>query len=422
MTALSKPREVALRVLAEVEKNGAYLNIALEKELCSAGMEARDNALCSRLCLGVMRNRGFIDNIIKGLSAVKLKKLSVWIINILRIGIYSIKFTDKIPVGATVNECVRLARRYGHASSAGYVNAVLRRVADCGDFLDGLEGTKLLSVKYSVPLWLAEQWKREQPDCEALLAAMNEEPLTICRRNCENAPSGFKPLPITPYALAYVEKGSVTACEAYKNGLVAVQDCASQLCVLALDIKKGVKLLDLCAAPGGKAAFAAYLGAEVTACDIYEHKLRLIDSGAARLGVNINSMLNDASVFRQEFEGKFDRVLADVPCSGLGIIRRKPDIKWRKTEADGSALAQLQQAALENAAKYVKLGGRLIYSTCTISRAENEDMAKWFLAKHEGFAPAPLGISVAEKESLVQLRPDIHGTDGFFIAAFERIK
>lgn len=418
--ALSKPREAALKVLTEVEENGAYLNLALEEFLAEANMEPRDSALCSRLCMGVMRNRGFIDNIIKNISSVRLKKLSIWILNILRIGIYSIKFMDKIPVSASVNECVKLSRRYGHASSAGYVNAVLRRAAVSGDFLDELSGNELFSVKYSMPLWIVEKWRREQPEYENLLAAMNTEPLTYCRLNSGEIPAGFRATDISPYTVVYEGKGSVTGCEAYRNGLIAVQDCASQLCVLAMGINKGDKALDLCAAPGGKSVFAAYLGAEVTACDIYEHKIRLIENNAVRLRVKVSSRLNDACVFNPEFEGKFDCVLADAPCSGLGIIRRKPDIKWKKTEEDSGELAKIQQSVLKNAAEYVRIGGRLIYSTCTVSRAENEGIVKWFLKNHENFAAAPLKINFAENETQIQLRPDIHPTDGFFIAAFER--
>lgn len=418
--ALSRPRETALKVLVDVQ-NGAYLNLALESALAEAGMDARDSALCSRLCIGAVRNRLYLDNIIKNLSSVKLKKLSVWIINILRMGIFSVKFMDKIPVSATVNECVKLSRRYGHASSAGYVNAVLRRAAESGDFLEGLSGNELLSVKYSFPLWLVEKWKREQPDAESLLKAMNAEPQPFCRLNAPEAPDGFTPTDISPYTLIYSGGGSVTGSEAYKNGLVTVQDSSSQLCVLAMDIRRGSRVLDLCSAPGGKAVFAAYLGAEVTACDIYEHKIKLIEANAARLGVKLSASVNDALVFNPAFENKFDCVLADAPCSGLGIIRRKPDIKWAKQEADSTALAEIQQGVLNNAAKYVKAGGRLVYSTCTVSRAENEGIAEWFLKTHPDYRAASLNIPFAEGRGQLQLRPDLYPADGFFIAAFERI-
>ncbi len=420
--ALSKPRETALKALVSVERDGAYLNLALENALAAAGMDGRDAALASRLALGVERNRGYIDHIIMSLSSVRLKKLSVYILNILRIGVFSLRFMDKIPAGATVNECVSLARRYGHTSSAGYVNALLRRAVGSGDFLEGLSGARLLAVKYSAPLWLVEKWQREQPEPESLLAVMNSEPETFCRLNAAEAPEGFERTDISPYTLLWRGEGSVTAGEAYKNGLVTVQDSASQLCVLALDVRKGDRVLDLCAAPGGKAVFAAFLGGRVTALDLHEHRVELIKSNAARLGMSLEAGIGDALVFDPKLESAFDRVLADVPCSGLGIIRRRPDIKWTKTEEDSSSLAEVQQGILNNAARYVKSGGRLLYSTCTISRAENEGIAKWFLKKHTDFVPAPLGIKYAGEASELQLRPDRHPTDGFFMAAFERRK
>lgn len=418
--ALSPPREIALKVLRDVDENGAYLNLALESALTQAAMEPRDSALCTSIVMGVMKNRLYIDHIIAGLSSIRLKKLSGWILNILRIGVYCLKFMDKIPAGATVNECVKLARRYGHPSSAGYVNAVLRRAATCGDFLDGLQGDELLSVKYSLPLWLVEKWRREQPDFESLMKAMNEEPLTYCRLNSGELPEGFVRSDITPFAAIYTGRGGVTHSDAYKNGLVTVQDPASQLAVLAMDVRPGIKVLDLCAAPGGKAAFAAYLGGEVTACDVHEHKIPLIESAAARLKVKLEALVNDACVYNRDFEGAFDRVLADVPCSGLGILRRKPDIRWAKDEGDSGELAHIQQSILDNAARYLRAGGRLVYSTCTVSRAENEGIAKWFLKTHPGFSAAPLGVGPEPEAAQIQLRPDRHGTDGFFIAAFSK--
>lgn len=418
--ALSKPRETALKVLVKVESEGAFLNLALEDELAASAMDGRDSALASRICFGVMRNRLFLDRVISVISTVKLKKLSVHILNILRIGVYCLRYMDKIPAGATVNECVKLARRYGHQASAAYVNAVLRKAAAGGDFLAGLSGDELLSVKYSAPLWLVRKWKKEQPDAEALLAAMNAEPETYCRLNCEAVPEGFEATDITPYTVVWKGEGGVAASTAYKNGLVAIQDAASQLCVLALGLGKGKSLLDLCAAPGGKAVFAAYLGADVTAADLYPHRTELIKANAKRLGVSLNAVVNDALVFNPAFEGRFDAVLADVPCSGLGIIRRKPDIKWTKTDEDGAELAKIQRCILENAAKYVKPAGRLVYSTCTVSKAENEEIVNRFLETREDFRPAPLGIKYAPEESTLQLRPDKHPCDGFFMAAFTR--
>ncbi len=418
--ALSKPRETALKVLYDIDRDGAYLNIALENRLNEAGMDQRDNRLCSRIVMGTVRNRGYIDNIIANISSVKIKKLSPWILNILRMGIYCLKFMDKIPDGATVNECVKLSRRYGHQASAGYVNAMLRSAAGSGDFTKGLKGSRLLSVKYSMPLWLVEKWQKEQPEAESLISAMNEEPKAYCRLNCQELPQDFVRTDISPYTVIYTGDGSVTHCQAYIDGLVNVQDASSQLAVLALAVENGDSVLDLCSAPGGKAVFAAYLGGEVTACDLYPHKVELISANARRLNVDVKAIVSDASVFRTDFEGRFSRVLADVPCSGLGILRRKPDIKWSKNNQDSGEIAKLQQTILANAARYVSPGGRLVYSTCTISKAENEGIVKWFLKTQPEFSASALGIGPEPENAFVQLRPDRHGTDGFFIAAFKR--
>lgn len=412
-------RENALFVLVRVEKDKAYLNLALEEQLKTKGGDLRENALCSRLVIGVLRHRLFLDNIIKHISSVKISKMDIYVLNILRIGVYSLKLSDKIPPSAAVNESVKLAKKYC-GQRAGFVNAVLRKAAVSGDFLEKYNGAELLSVKYSMPMWLVKKWMREQADAEALLAAMNLEPKTYCRKNTSGDIEGFVQTDITPYTVQYIGEGSVTSSEAYKNGLVTVQDCASQLCVMAMNIKNGQSVLDLCAAPGGKSVFTAYLGAKVVACDLYEHRVNLISANARRLNVELETAVADASVYNEKFDSAFDCVLADVPCSGLGIIRRKPDIKWAKELSDGEELAKIQQSILLNGSKYVKRGGRMVYSTCTISKAENEGIVKWFLKNNPDFEAAPLNIPYAEGKTQIQLRPDLHPSDGFFIAAFTR--
>ncbi|MBQ8808396.1 MAG: 16S rRNA (cytosine(967)-C(5))-methyltransferase RsmB [Clostridia bacterium] len=417
MSTLSKPREAALKALVSCEKDGAYLNIVLRDILSSMSMESRDNALATVLSFGVMKNRLYIDNIIENLSTVKIKKLSVWIHNILRIGIYSIKFLDRIPVSATVNECVRLSRRYGHSASAGFVNAILRKCAATGDFLPkDKKSDEYISIKYSMPMWLVKMW-REQGYEEDFFAAMNEEPPVTVRLNTIKvsmlSPEYVK-TDASPYSYNYMGGGSVENTELFKNGSIAVQDGASQKAVMALDIKEGMKVLDLCSAPGGKTAFIAQLlknTGSVTSCDIHAHKIELIQNNLNRLGItNTTVCQNDATIIRDDFKDCFDRVLADVPCSGLGVLRRKPDIKWSKELPDGISLAKIQRSILENAALYVKKGGKLVYSTCTVNKTENEDNTQWFLENHSNFK------LIEEK----QLLPHKDKTDGFFYALFER--
>lgn len=423
MGELSKSREAALKALVAVDKDGAYLNIALRDILISSGMDERDKALATTLAFGAIKHKLYIDNIISHLSSVKLKKLSVWIHNILRIGIYSIKFLDRIPVSATVNECVRLARRYGHSSSAGFVNAVLRNSAKKGDFLpEDTSSKEYISIKYSFPLWLTEKWLMEGYG-EEFFSAMNEEPPVTVRLNnlkASSLPDSFEKSNHSPYSYTYHGGGSAEHTEFFKNGHIAIQDGASQRAILALDIKKDMSVLDLCSAPGGKTTFMAQLlenTGSVMSCDIHPHKLELIKANIERLGVkNATVLLNDATVLREDFADRFDRVLCDVPCSGLGVLRRKPDIKWTKSEEANDELVEIQRQIIDCGARYVKKGGKLMYSTCTVNKSENEDNVQHFLETHNDFSlisepGCPFGR---------QLLPHKDGTDGFFYAVFER--
>ncbi len=417
MANLSKPREAALRALVACEKDGAYLNLVLRDILNKEGMDPRDNALATTIAFGVMKNALFLDNIIANLSKVKLKKLSVWIHNILRIGIFCNRFLDRIPVSATVNECVRLARRYGHRASAGFVNALLRASLDSGDFLpEDKDSISYISIKYSLPVWLVEMWKKEGYG-EEFFAAMNLEPPVTVRLNtlrCDSLPENFEKIPHLPHGYNYLGGGSIENTPLFKEGKIAVQDGASQMALCALDVREGMSVLDLCSAPGGKTAYMAQLmknTGEIISCDIHEHKLSLIENNLSRLGItNTTVVLNDATVLRDDFKDSFERVLADVPCSGLGVLRRKPDIKWTKTETINEELSKIQQKILENAACYVKKGGKLMYSTCTINRIENEDAVENFLKNNSGFTLLEMR----------QLLPHTDNTDGFFYAVLER--
>ena len=427
MGALSKPREAALKTLYAVEKEGAYLNIALMGVIEEFKLDKRDSALCTTLAFGVERNRGYIDNIIKNLSSVKLKKISDWILNILRIGIYSLRFLDKVPPSASINECVNLAKRYGHKGSSGFVNAILRKALTSGDFLPPEGSDEYLAVYYSYPEWVIGKWRSEGvKDIPDLLKAGNVTPPLYLRRNALKGdfelPEGLEKSPIAKSAYIYKKGGAFYGTPLQREGYFSVQDIASQMAAESLDPKPGMRVLDLCAAPGGKSEYIAEMMGnvgEVISCDLYPHKTQLIEKSAKRLGIDIiETRVNDAEVFNPEFENAFDRVLLDAPCSGLGIIRRKPDIKWKKGASDCSALALTQYKMLRNAKRYVKNGGVLVYSTCTISRMENEQMAETFLRENKNFKADP--DIFPEKKGYKQFLPNIDNTDGFFIARFIR--
>ncbi len=427
MSSLSKPREAALKTLYAVEKDGAYLNIALNDIIHEFRLDERDASLCTQLVLGVERNRLFLDNIIENLSTVKLKKISVWILNILRMGIYSLRFLDKIPESATINECVKLSKRYGHQKSSGFVNAVLRKAVSSGDFLPEEGSDEYLSIFYSYPGWIVGKWRSEKVEnIEEVLKAGNATPPTYLRKNLLKGdfeiPEGIEKAPLGQNSYIYTKGGAFQGSSLQKEGYFSIQDVASQMAVEALDPEEGMEVLDLCAAPGGKSEYIAELmgnKGRVIACDLYPHKTELIDKSSERLGITIvETRVNDAERFCEEFEDRFDRVLLDAPCSGLGIIRRKPDIKWTKNATDCSSLAKTQYRMLRNASRYVKKGGILVYSTCTVSRMENEQMAENFLRENKNFEPLP--AEYMTKNGYCQLLPNVSNTDGFFIARFIR--
>ncbi len=426
MSNLSPAREAALKTLYAVDKDGAYMNIALNDIIAHEKLSPLDAALCTEIVLGVERNRLFLDNIIANLSSIKLKKISVWILNILRMGVYSLRFLEKIPPSATINECVKLAKRYGHAKSSGFVNAVLRKSVDSGNFLPPEGTVEYLSVFYSYPEWIVRKWSKEyKGDITSLLQAGNTPPPTYLRKNLLKGefeiPEGIEKAPLGKNSYIYKKGGAFHGSSLQREGYFSVQDVASQLAVEALDPKTGMRVLDLCAAPGGKSEYIAELmknEGEVIACDLYPHKTELIDKSCERLGITIvKTRVNDAEKFNAEFENGFDRVLLDAPCSGLGIIRRKPDIKWTKGASDCSALAQTQYRMLRHAMRYVKRGGILVYSTCTISKMENEQTVKTFLRENKNFEAL---CDDNMPQGYLQLLPDKYNTDGFFIARFIR--
>ncbi len=426
MSNLSPAREAALKTLYAVDHDGAYMNIALNDIIAECRLSPLDAALCTTLVLGVQRNRLFLDNIISNLSSIRLKKISPWIINILRMGIYSIRFMEKIPESATINECVKLSKRYGHQKSSGFVNAILRKSITSGDFLPEEGTVEYLSVFYSYPEWIVQKWTKEDIDnLVELLKAGNSAPPTYLRRNLLKGdfeiPEGIEKANVGNNAYIYTKGGAFHGSTLQKDGYFSIQDAASQLAVEALNVAGGMNVLDLCAAPGGKSEYCAEImgnKGKIIACDLYPHKTELIDKSCERLGITIvETRVNDAEKFNEEFEEKFDRVLLDAPCSGLGIIRRKPDIKWTKGASDCSVLAQTQYRMLRHAKRYVKSGGMLVYSTCTISKMENEQMVKTFLRENKNFELLP---SEAIPKGYKQLLPHETNTDGFFIARFIR--
>ncbi len=422
------PRETTLLTLYEIEYENAYSNMALKSAL-RGDMDSRDKAFVTQLVYGVIRRKLTLDYIISRYSKVKLKKLSKYVLLILRLGVYQLYFTDKIPESAAVNESVRLAKKYC-AKSSGFVNGILHSVIRGKQTLEyPKERTAYLSVKHSFPEEMVKYF--EQFDfCEELLESLNSEPRTTIRLNrlkCgELTDIKTEICPLYEYA-RYVERTDIAALKDYKDGKFIAQDVAAMMASEALSPKPGEFCIDVCAAPGGKTTHLAELmenNGRVIAFDIHPHKVDIINKNAQRMGLSIiRAECGDATVLRKDLCGKVDKVLADVPCSGLGIIRRKPDIKWNKD--DISELPELQMKILENAASYLKVGGELVYSTCTLSKEENEGVICEFVKKHTDFEFVKIelpGSLMRENEGYITLYPNIDGTDGFFISKIKRVK
>lgn len=447
--AVDKARATALKTLYEIFENGAYSNIALGKQLEAGELSELDRAFSTELVYGTIKWKLTIDWIIKQFSSVKPGKISPWIMNILRLGIYQLLYMDRIPVSAACNESVTLAKRYGHSGSSGFVNAVLRNISRSKDKIsypdEKREPVKYLSVKYSYPEWMVEKFLLVygQGFAESLLSAGNAVPEVTVRVNTlrtsreelieELKKDGVEARPgkYTADAVVLVNPSSLQRLSAFKKGLFQVQDESSMLAGRILDPKPGDLVIDVCSAPGGKATHMAQLMGDkglILARDIHEHKIKLIDEAAQRLGLNIiKAEIFDASQKDEVNYMKADRVLLDAPCSGLGIIRKKPDIKWTRTAAETSQLPGLQDTLIEAAAGNVKPGGVLVYSTCTILPEENQRVIEKFLKNHTefelddiaGLVPGELHEHI-EKKGMLNLFPNRDGIDGFFMARMIR--
>lgn len=422
-------RELALNVLYKIEVDEAYSNTTLDKELNNSDLSKLDKALASEIVYGVLTWKITLDEIIQRYSSIKLKKISDWILNILRMGIYQIAFLDKIPESAAVNESVNLAKRYGHEASARFVNAILRKITkdEVDKLLDYLRTKtktdyEIISILTSHPIWMVQKLLEDYDKkfVTELLNSNNITPdITIRANTLKTTREELKKL----LDLKHVDcklgnlPDSIIAkkLNSFEGQLYVVQDEAAQLACLKLDPKENEYILDACAAPGGKTTYIAQLmknTGKVDAWDIHDHRAKLIKDTAVKLGItNITTRVADASEYHTQLYEKYDRVLLDVPCSGLGVIRKKPDIKWTRNLEDLENLIHVQKMILECCSAYVKTDGILVYSTCTVLKDENERQIQMFLQKHKEF-------QLIEE---IKLFPNVDGTDGFYIAKLKKI-
>ena len=431
-------RETALQALMACRKDGAWANAVLKEYIARSHLDPRDAALASRLCYGVIQNRLRLDYFLEGLLSRPLSQLHPVVRDVLHLGLYQLYEMDRIPASAAVNESVALAKKYAKNPKApALVNGVLREALRRGK----PEDPSSYALRYSHPEELIQLLKGSLPKgtLEPMLKADNEAPRTVVqvntlkttpaalRQRLEGEGAGAEPHPWMADALVLGGMGSLERLASVREGAFYVQDPAARLSVLCARLpKEGARVLDCCAAPGGK-SFAAAIAmggrGEITSCDIHPHKIDLITKGAARLGLaNISARVQDAAEFVPQWEGQMDCVIADVPCSGLGIIRKKPDIRYKNLE-ETRELPALQLRILENQARYVRPGGVLLYSTCTVLKRENEEVVGAFLASHRDFRLEALelpDIFPKNETGMLTLIPGQYDTDGFFICRLRR--
>ena len=443
-------REIILGILLEINRDGEYSHIAIRNALDKYQyLPKADRAFITRVCEGTIEYMLQLDYMIEQFSSVKVEKMKPVIREIIRSGAYQLVYMDRIPDSAVCNEAVKLAQKKGFYSLKGFVNGVLRNIARHKEeisFPPVTQPVAYLSVKYSLPVWLAEKWimdygfeqteqmaadfLKDRPTTIRCVQHMVDVNVTIRRLReegvvVEKAPSLDYAYYISGYN--YLQRLTV-----FRMGCIQVQDVSSMLVAEVADPKPGDYVIDLCAAPGGKSLHVAdkmrgY--GTVEARDLTDYKVQLIEENIQRMNViNVNAVCKDATLFDKESVNKADIVLADVPCSGLGVIGKKTDIKYKVTRQKQEDLIILQKKILHNASAYVKDGGTLIYSTCTIGAEENQNNVEWFVSHYpfeleslDPYLPQELHSETTRKGYL-QLLPGVHETDGFFIARLKRNK
>lgn len=440
---MSNPRNTALNVLMKIEHDNAYSNIALNNAIRENRLSGVDSSFVSALVYGVLERKITLDYIIKQYSKIPLRKIEIKTKMILRLGILQLIFMDKIPESAAVNESVNLAKKHKLQKSSGFINGILRSITRSEEkykLPDKSDKVLYYSVKYSAPQELVKLWINSygELNTEQLLKSLGGRPKICARVNtlkndknsliAELAKENVKAEenPFLENAVSLTETGSIERLSAYKSGKLHIQDSSSQLCVDFLSPKPREVLLDICSAPGGKSFTAAqYMGdrGKIFACDLYNHKLKLISDGAKRLGIHSIVTLKRDGASSDVSLPLADKILCDVPCSGLGILSRKPEIRY-KDNLITADLPELQYKILCQSAQYLANGGRLVYSTCTLNPAENNKNARRFLEEHPDFygvklsLPSQIKRAIGENDYEITLMPHTSGTDGFYIAVF----
>lgn len=441
VTIDTNSREIVLDILMEILEKGNLSHLVLKQALEKYQyLEKQDRAFITRITEGTLEYLIQIDAVINRCSKVKVNKMKPLIRTLLRMSVYQILYMERVPDSAVCNEAVKLAKKRKFQGLTGFVNGVLRNISREKETLEFASAAE----KYSIPQWMFDMWKKDynEQTAETIAAAFLEDrPLTVrCNTSLASVDEIRESLSaqgiesqvseISDTMLSIQGYDYLDMVEAFSEGKITVQDPSSSLVGIVASPKKGDFVLDVCSAPGGKSMHVADLmdgTGLVESRDLTEYKIGLVEENIARCGfTNMQTSVWDATEFDPSMEEKADIVLADLPCSGLGIIGKKPDIKMRLKEEELESLAALQREILSVVSRYVKPGGTLIYSTCTINRKENEENAVW-IAEHLPFKKKEIASVLPEAlkkdcvENRIQLLPGIHPCDGFFIAAFERV-
>lgn len=440
-------RLIAVKTLFDIEEKKSFSNIKLNNYFKQYDPSPIDRAFATEILYGTIRWKLKIDFMIQKFSKLKLSKISPWVLSCIRTGVYQIFFMDKVPDFAAVNQAVEIVKLKDKKASS-FVNGVLRNILRNKEEFDKIQvkdRIKRLSIEYSHPEWFVKKFVGLYGEDFVLdLMNVNNTPPELiirvntlkCSREELSKRLTSKGIECTLGRLSesLILKGfsAIEKSEEFIEGLFTIQDESSMLAVKVLEPGENDRVLDLCSAPGGKSTAMAQLmknRGEIQSFDIHEHKLELINNNAKRLGIDIiKTRLKDSSVFDEEYKDYGDRVLLDAPCSGLGLMRKKPEIRWSIQPEDIMELQKIQMKIIDNASKYVKKEGNLVYSTCTISKEENEDVIQYFLRSNENFELENICKYIPESirrddtcsKGYIKLFPNINGSDGFFIAKLKR--
>ncbi len=438
---MTDPRYLAVKLLDKTFGSGSYSNIQLNAGLDSSDLDDRGKRLCSAIYYGVIQRRISLDYVIGRLSKRPIEKMDSIVVNILRAGIYQLEYMELVPDTAAVNESVKLAKKFGKTSAAGMVNAVLRNfIRQEKKIYEGeIDSIEAMSIEYSCPEELVKSLTNDYGKEFAfhfLVHSVEKRPVCLRRnqlrcnaKELQKAMGGIKLLsvgnPELPECSHVIKGGDITATKAFKNGYFHVQGMSSQYCCLALAPTEKDLVLDICAAPGGKTFTMAEMmngKGKIYAFDLHEKRAELIRKGAERLGLtNIRAAAGDATKYNPELP-EFTKILCDVPCSGYGVIAKKPEIKY-KPLSDFARLPEIQYSIAENALRYLAVGGEMVYSTCTVRKAENDDVVERLLREHPELEPVELPEMLLRKFGTKATLSPMYGfDDGFFVAKFRKTR